>query len=74
MTQNTYKTSLFNWAIFRFVNCKPIAVGRFRSRSDAEGHLQVLRRLIPGVEFAIAFTPPESGDSLTEMLRDRAVR
>ncbi|HAZ48651.1 MAG TPA: hypothetical protein DDW76_03980 [Cyanobacteria bacterium UBA11369] len=64
MTQNTYKASLFSWAIFRFVNCKPIVVGRFRSRSDAEGHLQVLRRLIPGVEFAIAFIPPESIDSV----------
>ena len=58
MTHNTYKTSLFNWAIFRFVNCKPIAVGRFRSRSDAEGHMQVLRRLIPGVEESDRIHPP----------------
>ena len=62
MTHNAYRTSLFSWAIFRLVNCKPIAVGRFRSRSDAEGHLQVLRRLMPGVEFAIAFIPPESSN------------
>jgi len=37
-------------------------VGRFRSRSDAEGHLQVLRRMIPTLSFEIMFdvTPKET--------------
>lgn len=30
-------------------------VARFRRRSDAEAHLQVLRRLIPGVSFTLIF-------------------
>ncbi|MEI1376833.1 hypothetical protein PQG02_26830 [Nostoc sp. UHCC 0926] len=30
-------------------------VARFRRRSDAEGHLQVLRRLIPNVSFTLIF-------------------
>ncbi|MEH2010170.1 hypothetical protein [Nostoc sp.] len=30
-------------------------VARFRHRSDAEAHLQVLRRLIPNVSFTLIF-------------------
>jgi len=37
-------------------------VGRFRRRSDAEGHLQILKRMIPNVPFEIMFdvTPEAS--------------
>jgi hypothetical protein len=34
-----------------------ITVARLRNRSDAEGHLAVLRRLIPNADFAIVFDP-----------------
>jgi hypothetical protein len=32
-------------------------IGRFRRRSDAEAHLQALRRLIPNGTLAIIFNP-----------------
>ncbi len=30
-------------------------VGRFRSRSDADGHLQCLRQLMPDAAFLVVF-------------------
>lgn len=55
----TYKDKLFPWCI---INPRPglhtRIVGRFRSRSDAEGHLQLLRRLIPHLHFEIMFDVP----------------
>jgi hypothetical protein len=39
-------------------------VGRFRRRVDAEGHLQVLKRMMPTVPFEIIFdVTPEQTDS-----------
>jgi hypothetical protein len=32
-----------------------VVVGRFRRHSDAEGHLQVLRRLMPEAQLVIVF-------------------
>ncbi|HAX75972.1 MAG TPA: hypothetical protein DCY88_09075 [Cyanobacteria bacterium UBA11372] len=50
------RARLFPWAIIRqFPNLQRITVARLRNRSDAEGHLIALRRLIPQAEFAIAF-------------------
>jgi hypothetical protein len=47
-------------------------VARFRRRSDAEAHLQVLKRLIPNVTYTIIFDPtPEREDS--PQLSDRSV-
>jgi hypothetical protein len=36
-----------------------VVVGRFRTRSDAEGHLQVLRRLLPDAEMIVVFDVEE---------------
>ncbi len=36
---------------------KRVTVGQFRSRSDADGHLVILRRLIPHAEFVVMFNP-----------------
>ena len=53
---NAIRASLFPWTIVRLLpNLQRITVGRFRRRSDAEGHLQVLQRLIPLARFAIVF-------------------
>jgi hypothetical protein len=42
-------------------------VGRFRRRVDAEGHLRVLKRLIPDVSYFIMFDiSPEQADSADE--------
>lgn len=52
----TYKQQLFGWCIIRpFPNMRTQIVGRFRRRSDAEGHLRVLKQIIPGVPYAIMF-------------------
>jgi hypothetical protein len=60
MPQNTnriaYLKQLNPWAIARLLpNCQRTIVGRFRSRSDADGHLQCLRQLIPHASFVVVF-------------------
>jgi hypothetical protein len=52
----TYRGRLTPWAIARLLpNMQRIIVGRFRSRSDADGHLQCLRQLIPHASFVVVF-------------------
>lgn len=52
----TYKNQLHPWCIIRPVSSVQMRiVGRFRRRSDAEGHLQILKRMIPDVPFEIMF-------------------
>lgn len=60
MTQNTtsitYRDRLHCWAIARLLpNMQRIIVCRFRSRSDADGHLQRLRHLMPDATFVVVF-------------------
>jgi hypothetical protein len=61
----TKKAQLYPWCIIRpFPNMRTQIVGRFRNRSDAEGHLQILKRLIPNVPYQIMFDiTPEPADS-----------
>ena len=60
----TYKAQLYPWCIIRpFPNMRTQIVGRFRNRSDAEGHLHILKRLIPNVPYQIMFDiTPEPSD------------
>ncbi|WP_375479086.1 hypothetical protein [uncultured Nostoc sp.] len=52
----TYLEKLNPWCIVRLLpNMQNQVVARFRRRSDAEAHLQVLRRLIPNVNFTLIF-------------------
>ncbi|MBD2302703.1 hypothetical protein [Nostoc sp. FACHB-190] len=52
----TYLERLNPWCIVRLLpNMQNQIVARFRRRSDAEAHLQVLRRLIPSAKFTIIF-------------------
>ncbi|MBD2563140.1 MULTISPECIES: hypothetical protein [Nostoc] len=52
----TYLERLSPWCIVRLLpNMQNQIVARCRRRSDAEAHLQVLRRLIPGVSFTLIF-------------------
>jgi hypothetical protein len=54
----TYAERLSPWCIVRhFPNMEYQIIGRFRRRSDAEAHLQALRRLIPNGTLAIIFNP-----------------
>jgi hypothetical protein len=52
----TYKHQLYPWCIIcQLPNMQNRIVCRLRNRSDAEGHLQVLRRLMPTLRFTIIF-------------------
>jgi hypothetical protein len=54
----TYRDRLNHWAVVRLLpNFQRVVVNRFRSRSDAEGHAQAMRRLIPDAEFVVVFDP-----------------
>jgi hypothetical protein len=51
-----YKERLNNWVIVRLLpNMQRVTVARFRSRSDADGHLQCLRQLMPNARFVVMF-------------------
>lgn len=51
-----YKERLNSWAIARLLaDMQRVIVARFRSRSDADGHLQRLRQLIPDAYFVLVF-------------------
>lgn len=52
----TYNTQLFPWCIIRpQSNMKQKIVARFRRRSDAEAHLQILKQLLPTTTHTIIF-------------------
>ncbi|HAA28307.1 MAG TPA: hypothetical protein DCE56_12255 [Cyanobacteria bacterium UBA8553] len=52
----TYRQRLQCWAIARLLPSQKWAIiARFRSRSDAEGHFQFLRRKVPNVSFKVVF-------------------
>ncbi|GAP98791.1 hypothetical protein [Leptolyngbya sp. NIES-2104] len=47
---------LTNWAIVCLLpNMQRTIVGRFRTRTDADGHLRVLRQVMPDREFIVVF-------------------
>jgi hypothetical protein len=53
---SAYSARLNPWAIARLLpNMQRTIVARFRSRSDADGHLQCLRQLIPDASFVVVF-------------------
>jgi hypothetical protein len=64
----SYKNQLFPWCIIRpFPNMRSTIVGRFRRRVEAEGHLRILKQLIPDVPYIIAFDiTPENLTSLPD--------
>ncbi len=53
-----YKERLNPWLLVRLLpNMQRLTVGQFRTRSDADGHLEILRRLIPQAQFVVMFNP-----------------
>lgn len=57
----TYQKKLSPWIIVRTQpDQQPITVGRYRRRTDAEGHVRALKQMIPNIELAIIF---ESGQT-----------
>lgn len=56
----TCNKRLSPWVIVRLLpNMQRVVVGRFRRRVDAEGHLLVLRRLMPDAEMIVMFDVEE---------------
>jgi hypothetical protein len=52
----TYKQCLKPWAIARLLpNQKWAIIARYRSRSDADGHLLLLRQRVPNLKFKVVF-------------------
>ncbi len=51
-----YQQKLSPWTIVHMQpDQQPLTVARFRRRSEAEGHLLVLKQKMPKAEFAIVF-------------------
>jgi hypothetical protein len=51
-----YKKRLSSWAIARLLpDTQQEIVSRFRSRSDAEGHMRLLRQMTPHASFIVVF-------------------
>ncbi len=56
---NKYRAKLKGWAIARLLpDMSREVVARFRSRSDAEGRMQLLQRTAPSTNFMIVFDCP----------------
>ncbi len=53
-----YEKRLSPWIIVRLLpNLQRTVVGRFRSWSDADGHLRVLKGLLPNARLTVIFDP-----------------
>jgi hypothetical protein len=63
-----YKYRLSSWLVVRLLpNMQRVTVAQFRSRSDADGHLEIIRRLIPEGEFLVMFNPGLSASQISEL-------
>jgi hypothetical protein len=52
----TYKRCLKPWAVARQLpNLQWVIIARYRSRSDADGHLLLLRQRVPSIQFKVVF-------------------
>ncbi|EGJ32117.1 MULTISPECIES: hypothetical protein [Moorena] len=60
----SYAERLHPWVVVRLLpQMQRVIVARFRKRSDAEGHMQALKRLMPDAQFVIIF---DIGEPITE--------
>lgn len=60
-----YQDRLSPWKIVRLQsNLQHVIVGNFRRRGDAEGHLRILKRMMPNLQFAIVFDVGYGEDSI----------
>lgn len=51
-----YKDSLKPWAVARqHQSLQWIIIARYKSRSDADGHLLLLRQRVPNIQFKVVF-------------------
>ena len=60
-----YQDKLSPWKIVRLQsNLQHVIVGNFRRRGDAEGHLRILKRMMPHLQFAIVFDVGHAEESI----------
>ncbi|PSB45695.1 hypothetical protein C7B67_21125 [filamentous cyanobacterium Phorm 6] len=53
-----YEKRIKPWIVVRLLpNLQRTVVGRFRSWSDADGHLRVLKQLLPAARLTVIFDP-----------------
>ncbi|MGF1536117.1 MAG: hypothetical protein ACFB4J_06475 [Elainellaceae cyanobacterium] len=53
-----YRQRLKQWAVVRQLpNMQSAVLTRFRTRSDADGHMTFLRRQVPQGQFQVIFDP-----------------
>ena len=53
-----YKQRLNSWTLVRLLpNLQTRVVGRFRSWSDADGQIRILRQLLPEAGLIVVFDP-----------------
>lgn len=51
-----YRERLSPWVLVRLLpNMQQVTVAQHRSRSDADGHLEIIRRLMPNDKFVVMF-------------------
>lgn len=63
-----YRERLTRWLVVRCLPGRhPVVVGRFRSRSDADGHQAFLSRQMPAEEFTVMFEKHVAGDRTREI-------
>ena len=66
-----YRERLNPWVLVRLLpNMQRMTVGQYRNRSDADGHLAIIRRLMPNAKFVVMFNP----DSLQSQQADTRPR
>ncbi len=52
----TYKKCLKPWAVARLLPTgKWVIIGRYQNANNAEGHLQLLRKRVPKMQFKVVF-------------------
>jgi hypothetical protein len=55
----TKKECLKHWAVARLLpNQQWEIIGRYHSRSDADGHFQLCRQRVPNIQFKVLFDLP----------------
>ncbi|MFB8790090.1 MAG: hypothetical protein U7123_14840 [Potamolinea sp.] len=63
----TYKDKLHPWCIIRpFPDMRSKVIIRFRRRSDAEGHMQILKANNPDADYEIMFDVTAENSTLTD--------
>ena len=74
LSNQVYQQQLNPWCIIRHLpKMQRVVVGRFRSWSDAEGHVRVLESLVPDASYSVIFDPPMVLQTSEERLNKQEV-